>query len=387
VGPLSDVVTTINVPVVASAEFARGSFFMEWGMSDMLSTLEAELFVKKTVGELLFDGYEDQVMSLGSSFTDEDVPLDKFGWFYKRNGTTWSDGDIEMRTGEESIERLGEIVSWNGENRTEAYEGECGRVRGSAEGFFPPGLAEITDSISYFSTDLCRPLLFTKSGPSSVHGVPVTKFQMDPSNFANSSSCPDNQCYNNNLPTGVQNVTQCKAKSPVFVSRPHFYLADQSYLQQFQDGLSPDQEKHDSAFWLEPLSSIPLKVDMRLQLNVLVRKVEGIEYLFKNLPEVMFPVFWFESLSEIPEDMSGSLNMLVILPTLIQFTALSTILTSLVIIATVVTYQIMEHHKHLRKLEQVKSVSKIIPDYEYRQVPIVEITSLPPRSNIQAVRL
>ena len=83
VGPLSDVVTTINVPVVASAEFARGSFFMEWGMSDMLSTLEAELFVKKTVGELLFDGYEDKVMSLGSSFTDEDVPLDKFGWFYK----------------------------------------------------------------------------------------------------------------------------------------------------------------------------------------------------------------------------------------------------------------------------------------------------------------
>ena len=182
-------------------------------------------------------------------------------------------------------------------------------------------------------------------------------------------------------------MTQCKAKSPVFVSRPHFYLADQSYLTQFQHGLSPDQEKHDSAFWLEPLSSIPLKVDMRLQLNVLVRKVEGIEYLFKNLPEVMFPVFWFESLSEIPEDMPGSLNMLVILPTLIQFTALSTILTSLVIIATVVTYQIMEHHKHLRKLEQVKSVSKIIPDYEYRQVPIVEITSLPPRSNIQAVRL
>ena len=182
-------------------------------------------------------------------------------------------------------------------------------------------------------------------------------------------------------------MTQCKKKSPVFVSRPHFYLADETYLRQFQYGLSPDPDRHNSVFWMEPMSSIPLKVDMRLQLNVLVRKVEGIEYLFKNLPEVMFPVFWFESLSEIPEDMSGSLNMLVILPTLIQFTALSTILTSLVIIATVVTYQIMEHHKHLRKLEQVKSVSKIIPDYEYRQVPIVEITSLPPRSNIQAVRL
>ena len=125
----------------------------------------------------------------------------------QRNGTSWSDGDIEMRTGEDDVESLGEIVSWNGEKRTEAYEGECGRLRGSADGLFPPGVAETTDSLSFYSTDLCRPLLFTKSGPSSVYGIPVTKFQLDPSNFANSSSCPDNQCYNNNLPTGVQVCT------------------------------------------------------------------------------------------------------------------------------------------------------------------------------------
>ena len=109
-----------------------------------------------------------------------------------------------MRTGEDNVESLGEIVSWNGENRTEAYEGECGRVRGSAEGLLPPGLAETSDSFSYFSTDLCRPLLFTRSGPSSVHGIPVTTFDLDPANFANTSNCPDNVCYNNNLPTGVQ---------------------------------------------------------------------------------------------------------------------------------------------------------------------------------------
>ena len=38
------------------------------------------------------------------------------------------------------------------------------------------------------------------------------------------------------------------------------------------------------------------QVEIRLQLNVLLRKVAGIEYLFKDLPEVpvMFPVFWFE---------------------------------------------------------------------------------------------
>ena len=84
VGDLTDVITTINVPVVGSAEFVRGSFFMEWGISDMLATLEATIFVKKTVGELLFEGYKDDVMDLGSSMGDmePDVKMDKFGWFY-----------------------------------------------------------------------------------------------------------------------------------------------------------------------------------------------------------------------------------------------------------------------------------------------------------------
>ena len=60
---------------------------------------QARIFVKKTIGELLFDGYEDTVMDIGSSLDSEDdyfeeedeveegdpnkVPMDKFGWFYK----------------------------------------------------------------------------------------------------------------------------------------------------------------------------------------------------------------------------------------------------------------------------------------------------------------
>ena len=43
VGPLTDVVTTINVPVVGSAEFVRGDFFLEWGVSDMLSTIQVQM--------------------------------------------------------------------------------------------------------------------------------------------------------------------------------------------------------------------------------------------------------------------------------------------------------------------------------------------------------
>ena len=58
---------------------------MEWGVSDMLSTLEAEIFVRKTAGELLFEGYEDKIMDIGAALGEGigDVVLDKFGWFYK----------------------------------------------------------------------------------------------------------------------------------------------------------------------------------------------------------------------------------------------------------------------------------------------------------------
>ena len=40
VGPLTDTVTTINVPMVGAAEFARGDFLMEWGVSDMLASMQ-----------------------------------------------------------------------------------------------------------------------------------------------------------------------------------------------------------------------------------------------------------------------------------------------------------------------------------------------------------
>ena len=105
----------------------------------------------------MFEGYEDPVLQIYSSFEfdeeeDEDaffeeeettpappkIPMDKFGWFYKvgllskaefgewclqRNGTTWSDGDLRMHTGQGDMERLGQIVSWNQNNQTDAFRG------------------------------------------------------------------------------------------------------------------------------------------------------------------------------------------------------------------------------------------------------------------------
>lgn len=46
----------------------------------------ADLSVRKTVGELLFEGYDDPLIGMGKSMENfqnlELPPFDKFGWFY-----------------------------------------------------------------------------------------------------------------------------------------------------------------------------------------------------------------------------------------------------------------------------------------------------------------
>jgi len=122
----------------------------------------------------------------------------------KRNSTSWSDGYLTMYTGKNNISQLGRISAWNNSTLTSAYPGECGKIGGSSDGLFPPGETSSSNIISIFSTDLCRPLHFARSGTEKVHGIPVNTFALAQHNFANSSVCPDNSCYNNNLPTGVQ---------------------------------------------------------------------------------------------------------------------------------------------------------------------------------------
>jgi len=346
-------VMSLNLPMVGAVNYAKGDYLREFGISEMLATIEAKLFVNKTIGELMFEGYEDPVLQIYSSFEfdeeeDQDaffeeeettpappkIPMDKFGWFYKRNGTTWSDGDLRMHTGQGDMERLGQIVSWNQNNQTDAFRGRCGQVTGSADGLFAPGLLKKKESFSLWSTDACRQLSFSRLGSDEVSGVTVTKFQLDDDVFANGTVCNENSCYENNLPTGVQNVTQCKGKSPAFLSRPHFFKADEYFTNQLQIGIQQDADLHESFFMIEPQTSIPVKVQMALQLNVKIEASPGMEYVFKarpksrtlypphqSLPTVYFPVLWFQSTASLPETMAGPLLVLVNLPTILVMAA------------------------------------------------------------------
>ena len=74
----------------------------------------------------------------------------------QRNGTSWADGDLSTHTGESDFSLLGQIDTWNYRQTTDAFTGECGKVRGSADGLFAPGVFNTEKELSIFSTDLCR---------------------------------------------------------------------------------------------------------------------------------------------------------------------------------------------------------------------------------------
>jgi len=313
---LDSVITTVDVPVLATAEFGRGNYFMEMSNYALFQT-RSGLFVNRTARALLFEGSRDSLLDVGSMFAKKGgIPMDKFGWFYKRNGTTWSDGRVTMATGSKSYSEVGDIKKWKGRNRT-IYPSTCGELRGTSAGFTP--VDPDRQFVDYFSTDICRPIRFQREKENVVEGVKGTRFVLNATDtFGNESTNPDNWCFNANLPYGVHNSTGCKGGDTTlktFVSLPHFLGADPSFRDQFTErSMKPDPVRHSSSMTLQMETSIPIQVLMRLQIILQLRPNPYIGLFFAKIPEVFLPVLWFDAEAAIDEEMASQVSMLAVMP-------------------------------------------------------------------------
>lgn len=243
----------------------------------------ASLTVKKTVRELLFDGYDDKILDVLQylKFLKFKIPFKKFGWFVERNNSATYDGRFEMYTGQKNFTHMGEMTAWNYSNKTNYYSGECKKVRGTSGELWPTNMNE-TGDITFFIPDVCHSLTLTYDKPFSLFGITGSKWVADARVFDNGKKYPKNSCYctgeRSSCPdvlSGVQNVSDCRFGAPVFASFPHYYLADPAYVNAV-DGLSPNRSLHEFSLSLEPKTGIPLRVDAKLQINILLQKISGI---------------------------------------------------------------------------------------------------------------
>jgi len=320
-----------NVTILNSVAPTIGAIVAS--MSDMWRPMvnsylkEEHLFVTKTVREILFDGYNDPLFDNLANlvnmvpFVQNLIPdgslMDKFAFFYGRNGTDYVDGVWNIYTGSTNTSLIGQVHSWNYSTRG-YFPGECGQVRGGAGEFYPPGVEETY--LEMFSNDLGRTLRFYFNKEVSVKGINSYEFVADKSLFANGTENPLNACYQPHsslLPSGVYNSSLARFNAPVFVSQPHFYQADPYYLDLVGSGLSPNSSLHSTYMRVEPSAGVPIDVAARFQLNVLLDKVDGIAML-KNVSKTFFPVLWFENKAQVPDNLVFKMKLLANLPEILQ---------------------------------------------------------------------
>lgn len=161
-----------------------------------------------------------------------------------------------MHTGKDDVTKLGTIQSFNGLKYNPFYEGECSKLKGFVGELFPP--SEKQDFIELFMPDMCRTIAFDYDKEVLVEGVTGYRYSAGKRAIDNGTDFPENLCYNSapdneNFLSGVMNIAACRYSSPIFMSYPHFFDADRSYLENI-DGLESNKHKHQSYITLEPVN-------------------------------------------------------------------------------------------------------------------------------------
>lgn len=247
-----------------------------------MQKLRIRLTVTKTVRELLFNGYNDTLLTFLKKYPLPGVklpPFDKFGWFVERNLSSTFDGNFEMYSGQEDILKMGLLTKWNHVTKTQYYHGECSDVNGTSGELWPMHM-NATKDITFFVSDLCRPITLSYEQPHELYGITGSRWVGNYRVFDNGQKYPPNSCYCTgdqsscpDLLSGVHNMSDCRYGAPAFASFPHFYLADTAYANAVS-GLKPNKSEHEFSLSLEPNTGIPLEVDAKIQINVLIQPQE-----------------------------------------------------------------------------------------------------------------
>lgn len=82
---------------------------------------------------------------------------------------------------------------------------------------------------------------------------------------------------------------------PIALSYPHFYKSHPSLLEAV-NGLKPDPKKHESYFYIQPKSGLPVDLAFRFQINMALQEI-GHMARVEKFSNFVLPLLWFEIVS------------------------------------------------------------------------------------------
>lgn len=310
-GSLDDNIITVNVPMISAAVGARrmNHTFIYTLMSELFHHTNSTLFISRTPRQLLFDGYNDTVLAVMKEMFPELVPYGQFAWFYKKNE---SDGNVTFNifTGEKGIQNYGFVDKWNGNSNISAWDSPCNQIDGSMGEMWPPFRKSRYEKLDLFIPDICRTVSLSYISDEEMQGIEAYRYILDHTIFDNGKYDPTNRCFCNKdcLPAGGLDVSLCQKGAPIVMSAPHFLYSDVSYTQPII-GLKPDPQRHQFYIDLQPQMGIPVNVRAKMQINVILERIEGIMQFENITGRTYFPVLWFSQSATINEPIVKQLQL------------------------------------------------------------------------------
>ncbi|XP_023215408.1 scavenger receptor class B member 1-like [Centruroides sculpturatus] len=278
-------------------------------MSEFFHHINSTVFISKTPRELLFDGYNDTILAVMKEMFPQLVPFTKFGWFYKKNE---SDGNFTFNifTGEKGIQNYGSVDNWNGDSNVTIWQTPCNQIDGSMGEMWPPFRKSRYEKLDLFIPDICRKISLNYLSDVELEGIEAYRYIMDHTTFDNGKYDPTNRCYciNDCLPAGGLDVSMCQKGAPIVMSAPHFLYGDVAYTQSVM-GLKPDPQRHLFHIDLQPQMGVPVNVGAKMQINVIIEKIEGIMQFANITGRTYFPALWFTQSFTINEPLIKKLQM------------------------------------------------------------------------------
>ncbi|KAJ9589476.1 hypothetical protein L9F63_017337 [Diploptera punctata] len=319
------------LPNIALLSYSRSSGRIKdsslgggWGLNLLAQQTNEQPLVAMTAKEFMF-GYESPLVKLGNKFLPSWINFDKLGLIDRMYNF---EGDVAtFFTGEKEVKQAGLIEKYRGFDYLPHWEGKhCQKLTGASDATKFPSLIDKNDTLYFYRKSVCRTMAAIFTGEvKNVQGLDAYRYKFPPNALDNGEIDPENKCFCRKgacLPKGLIDVHECYYGFPIAVSYPHFYEADQSLVDAVE-GSNPDKERHESYFYIEPKSGLPLDVSFRFQINMYLGDISGVTRAarFKNMA---LPMLWTEiMMKNLPDDLNNRfilyLNILPVVEKVIMY--------------------------------------------------------------------
>uniref|UniRef100_A0A2P2HY80 Lysosome membrane protein 2-like n=1 Tax=Hirondellea gigas TaxID=1518452 RepID=A0A2P2HY80_9CRUS len=309
-------ITVINPVLISLAakvsnvkyEFAKGLFEL------IKLRFELHPFITRKAGELLFHGYQEDILAFASTFTGDPIhATGKFGFFYPKNGS--NDGTYKVGTGADGLENLQIIDEWRGSPTLHFWKTDvCNMINGTEGSQFPRPITPDTQ-IRMYSSDLCRSLYFNFEKKVYHGNLELYRYILPYDVLAQT---PENECFCADEFTcrdSMVNLSPCKKGSPVLASTPHFYMGANESINAIV-GLNPSKFEHETFLDIEPNTGVTFQAHKRIQISMPLKRYSALSALSK-VKEVILPIVWLNESALVPEDRANALYSKLTMPTIV----------------------------------------------------------------------